>query len=414
MADQQPASDRIHREGRIKTAFSPHAPINSSEFFRGRIEQVRVVADAVTHPGLHVVLYGERGVGKTSLANILTDFLSEVLLSAAKVNCGQGDTFSDVIRRSVTALRFQATRALPGFGRDEEEVIIGLEQHLPPPGQDIAPDAAAELLSQLPPYVVVIVDEFDRLPLAATAAFADLVKALSDRGAASTILLVGVAEDVNDLIGMHASVERCLRQIRLQRMSDDEIREIIFKGLERADFAIEQTAQEYIVRVTQGFPQYAHLLAQNSARAALDVGSDVIGTQHVIAGMNVAVRYADQSHRDAYFKAVTGTKKQNLWSEVVAACALAESDERGYFSSRAVQDQLSEILGRPVIQQTVAFHLGKLTEVSRGPLLERIGPERRYRYRFISPLMRPFILMKATADNLVRNGGVIGPTSGSH
>ncbi len=405
MTDQAATlDDRMEREAKIKAAFSPHAPINSSEFFRGRIEQVRIASDAVTRPGLHVVLYGERGVGKTSLANILTDFLSEVLLSAAKVNCGQGDTFSDVIRRSVAALRFQATRALPGFGRGEEQIIIGLEQHLPPVGQDIAPDAAAELLSQLPPYVVIIVDEFDRLPLSATAAFADLVKSLSDRGASTTVLLVGVAEDVNDLIGMHASVERCLRQVRLPRMSDEEIREIILKGLERAEFPIEAPAQEYIVRVTQGFPQYAHLLAQNAARAALDLNAAVITDEHVIAGMNVAVSYADQSHRDAYFKAATGTKKQNLWAEVVAACALAESDERGYFSSRAVQDQLSSILDRPVIQQTVAFHLGKLTEVSRGPLLERIGPERRYRYRFINPLMRPFVLMKATADNLIRNG----------
>ena len=69
-----------------------------------------------------------------------------------------------------------------------------------------------------------------------------------------------------------------------------------------------------------------------------------------------------------------GTKKENLWNEVVAACALAPTDERGYFSSRSVQEQLADILGRPVIQQTVAFHLGKLTEASRGPMLESIGP----------------------------------------
>jgi hypothetical protein len=215
------------------------------------------------------------------------------------------------------------------------------------------------------------------------------------------MVLVGVAEDVNDLIGAHASVERCLRQVRLQRMSEKEIQAILDKGLQRAGYEISPSARGHIVRVAQGFPQYAHLLGQNAARAALDAGDPVVHESHVIAGMEVAVHHADQSHRDAYFKAATGTKKDNLWKEVVAACALAESDERGYFSSRAVQDSLSKILGRPVIQQTVAFHLGKLTEQSRGPLLERVGPERRYRYRFINPLMRPFMVMKATSDGMI-------------
>lgn len=120
-----------------------------------------------------------------------------------------------------------------------------------------------------------------------------------------------------------------------------------------------------------------------------------------------AVARADESRRNSYFEAVTGTRKTNLWKEVVLACALAERDERGFFSSRAVQESLSQILARPVIQQTVAFHLGKLIEASRGPLLERIGPERRYRCRFVDPLMRPFVLMKAIGDGLEVSGNGI-------
>jgi len=85
----------------------------------------------------------------------------------------------------------------------------------------------------------------------------------------------------------------------------------------------------------------------------------------------------------------------------VAACALARSDERGYFSSGAVQDALSVILDREVQQQLFAFHLGKLIEVDRGPLLYRHGQERRYRYQFTNPLMRPFILMKSISEGIV-------------
>jgi|SRR5580704_6311677 predicted GTPase len=37
--------------------------------YTGRISEVRVMMDAVQDPAKHILLYGERGLGKTSLAN---------------------------------------------------------------------------------------------------------------------------------------------------------------------------------------------------------------------------------------------------------------------------------------------------------------------------------------------------------
>lgn len=48
--------------------FTPGSPVNERDLFSGRIEQIQSVLDAVTQRGYHAVLYGERGVGKTSLA----------------------------------------------------------------------------------------------------------------------------------------------------------------------------------------------------------------------------------------------------------------------------------------------------------------------------------------------------------
>src|ERR1017187_1498602 len=49
----------------------PRTPITNRELFAGRWSQLTTVADAVAQPGLHVAIYGERGVGKTSLANVV-------------------------------------------------------------------------------------------------------------------------------------------------------------------------------------------------------------------------------------------------------------------------------------------------------------------------------------------------------
>jgi Cdc6-like AAA superfamily ATPase len=405
VSDTGGPESRLQLEKAVNAAFSPHQPINQAKLFQGRTQQMRAVTDAVQIPGLHVAIYGERGVGKTSLANMIGDLLPGVVVS--RVNCSEQEAFASVMRRALKGLAFQTSRLEPGFGERKGRERILASDYLPEASdrdrENVTADALAGILSSLPGNVVLIVDEFDRIGPFEAVHFADFIKALSDRGAATTVVLVGVAEDLNALIGEHASVERCLRQIKLQRMSDDELGGIVESGLRAAGLRLSSALPlRWILQVSQGLPHYTHLLAQNAARAAIDAGRLEVTEDDVLDGSMRAAEEADQSHRELYHRAITGTKKRTLWKEVVTACAIADRDDRGYFSSGDVQRSMSWLLGRPILQQTLAYHLGKLTEQSRGPLLERIGPERRYRYRFLRPFMPPFIIMKAMNDGLMQ------------
>src|ERR1700685_4592116 len=51
--------------------FKPRTPITVRELFAGRWGELTTIRDAARQAGLHVVVYGERGVGKTSLANVV-------------------------------------------------------------------------------------------------------------------------------------------------------------------------------------------------------------------------------------------------------------------------------------------------------------------------------------------------------
>ena len=396
-----PLDPRLQADVQLNTAFSPHQPIRRAAFFRGRTEHIRDVLDALKSDGLHVLIYGERGVGKTSLANIIGDIMGSVF-SMSRVACGPADTFSTVIRRVMGNVQFAIPNPSIGFLSEARlqytnlsEVALGLEDVL-------QPDHVAAALERVQSHLVFVIDEFDKLPAASAGDFANFLKALSDRGANVTVVLVGVAEDVAELLEGHRSVERNLRQIHLPRMDDAELGQILDEGFAQAGFSYgELSVKSQIVSVSQGFPQFTHLLGVAAARAAIDLGRHRVLTEDVRAGVSRAIEQADQSKRDLYHKASTGTKSDNKWKEVVAACALASADERGYFSSRAVQDTLGSLLNRPVMQQAVAYHLGKLIEPDRGPLLERVGQERRYRYRFTDPLMRPFIVLQAMKDGLI-------------
>ena len=79
---------------------------------------------------------------------------------------------------------------------------------------------------------IVIIDELDRITDAGTKAkLADTIKTLSDNSTKTTLVLVGVADSIDDLILEHRSIDRALVQIQMQRMSKLELMEIVDKWI---------------------------------------------------------------------------------------------------------------------------------------------------------------------------------------
>jgi ATP-dependent Clp protease ATP-binding subunit ClpA len=63
-------ADDWHQLGyEISTLFDG-APIDEEDLFAGRAPEVRRIIEAVLTRSKHVVLFGEKGVGKTSLTNV--------------------------------------------------------------------------------------------------------------------------------------------------------------------------------------------------------------------------------------------------------------------------------------------------------------------------------------------------------
>jgi hypothetical protein len=91
--------------------------------------------------------------------------------------------------------------------------------------------------------------------------------------------------------------------------------------------------------------------------------------------------------------------KHRNWPAHLAACALASQDEIGYFSAAAVRHPLRLITGKNYDIPNFARHLNEFTKPERGAILQRTGETRRVRYRFDSPLIKPYIVMRSVADN---------------
>jgi len=60
----------------LREAFTPRQPKRWRHLFVGRSRQIERAMSAMEDEHAHLVLYGERGRGKTSLANVLAEMAS--------------------------------------------------------------------------------------------------------------------------------------------------------------------------------------------------------------------------------------------------------------------------------------------------------------------------------------------------
>lgn len=361
----------------VAQAFRPAAPVDVLELFAGREGQRQEVVAAVSQTGYHVALYGERGVGKTSLAKILSVIFNqpEILqLQAAMVNCNTDDTF--------------------------ETLWAGIFKRLGREIDDFTPEGIRYEIERLEPAALIVIDELDRLEdNEALTLLADTIKTLSDHAVPSTIVLVGVANSIEDLIGEHQSILRNLSQVEMPRMRSDELQGILTKGCAHAGIGIAEDATKRIVALSEGLPHYTHLLGFRAAERAVQNDREVVDLEDVEAALPKAI--AGHTMQSDYIRAVRSSQPQNLYREVLLACAVAPKNELGYFTSGQIRDPLEIIAGRRLEIPAFSKHLKEFLAPERGGILHRVGKERNYSYRFSDPMTQPYVIMTSLSQKLI-------------
>jgi AAA ATPase domain len=395
-------ADFLDRTRRVAEAFRPAAPIDRRDLFAGRAEQVADVFSIVSQPGQHAIVYGERGVGKTSLGLVAAELLGAANVLSAWATCDASDDFSSVWRKALGEIGFATARQAIGFGGRVDESMEPVSTLLG--SGPVTPHVVQVALQRTSRQrgVAIFIDEFDRFrDPDGRALFADTIKALSDRVVSSTIVLIGVADSVGELIREHRSVERALVQIQMPRMSATELAEIAKKGIAAARMTIARAAVARIAALSQGLPHYTHLLTQLAAQAALGERRANVGLRHVDVAVTHAIERAQQSIVESYREAVSG-RRGTIYPQVLLACALAEEDEFGFFASSDVREPLGRILGKPSKTSAFARHLDELSSESRGTILQRSGGAGTARYRFVNPLLQPYVAMRGISEGVVR------------
>lgn len=375
---------KIERIRAVSRAFTPGAPVSQLDMLAGRAEQLADIVSAAEMPGQHIGLYGERGVGKTSLATVLAQYLGDTEAGdrprAVVVNCSSDDNF--------TSLWGHIFAELPESG-DES-----------PYAYEHSPEYVRRRLQRLDAPALIVIDELDRLDDDdALTAIADTVKTLSDHRVSSTLVLVGVGHSMGDLIGEHASIVRALVQIEMPRMQPYELAAIITTGCEKAGLLVRQGAIADIVALSEGLPHYTHLLALHAGLRTVQDDRNEITAADVRNAIPKAVdRHTIESD---YQLATRSARKDALFAQVLLACALAPKNKLGFFTSGAIRDPLEVIAGRRIEIPAFSNHLSQFLEPERGAILQREGSSRRYFYRFSDPIFQPYVVLNGLSQGLI-------------
>jgi hypothetical protein len=375
-------TQKMKRYAQLSQIFTPGTPVGRRDRFSGRIQQVMEVIGGLAQPGRHVVMFGDRGIGKTSLANVLSEFLEPLGSNTIvkRLNCTTSDKYASIWRRILSNLDVEVPESWSYANPD--------------------PDQIRSMLQTLPKPATIILDEYDRVEDdEGLSLMADTLKALSDHAVPTKLIIVGVADSLTQLVGEHESVERALIEVPMYRMTHAELEDIPRTGLKLVDMTISDEAAALVAGLAEGLPFFVHSLMLSASQKVVLDDRDQVET----ADIDAAIQEAVSSHLLAreYETGIRSPRKDNLYSRVLTACALAQKNQLGDFTAGAVREPMTQLMGKPYDIPAFARHLNAFTETNRGPILKREGTERNYVYRFRNPLMQPYAIMRAISEGVL-------------
>ena len=258
-------------------AFTPTQPKTGRRRLVGREAELSRILQALGEDHAHVVLYSERGRGKTSLTNLVVEALRRSGSVVARHTCEASTTFDSMMRGLMDDLPPSLLAANVGFGHGERRRdAAGCADALPP--GELRPGDVVMLPQRLDCRdLVCVVDEFDRILDPSTRTrLADTIKQLSDQDVKLRFLVVGVSENLDQILGQHPSIQRAILGVHLSLFSDRDVAQLIARGASETGLTFTPAVVARITLVARGMPYMAQLLGLRISQAAKARGdSDV-------------------------------------------------------------------------------------------------------------------------------------------
>lgn len=329
--------------GAAARAFLPAQPVSTISRFAGRQEVLREVIRAIEDQQLHVMVYGDRGIGKTSLLMVVSELAQQAGYAVHYVSCGEDAEFSEIFRSILARIPLLYDASLdPSVEAVEQGGTLADRL----PGGKFSVPLLSEVLSSLAgAKVLIVLDEFDR---ASDPRFrksiAELIKNLSDRALPVQFLIGGVASSLPGLISDAPSIRRNVVGVSLPNMNGEEIRELVDIGARRGRLTFAESAMARLVEASAGLPYLAGLLAQYGTLEAIGDGQSEVSLRHMTRAI-AAARREIGSRLSPAAQRVFGDPELCGHKDLILAAAAEAVTNGGMIRHEALIDALAKDIG---------------------------------------------------------------------
>lgn len=343
---------------KLKELLTPAQPISRPEHLYGRDQKLTLISRALHSPGKHIFIFGDRGVGKTSLGRTAAAIHSGDEDGFAFIACDQNTTFFDMVEDiyrqlhklySLGKLKVEGVELNAGFIKVKTSEALGL------PALKTINDAV-EMLKSISPRSgvtpIVVIDEFDQLSSDTEKKYiADLIKQLSDQRINLRLIICGIGSSLDELIGVHLSTDRYLATIPLDPLPHDARWKILTTAADALGVKIDRDSQIRIGQLSDGFPYYVHLMGEQIFYQVLDDPEFIaeVSMRHYQDGIRASIEESQTSLKQAYEIATQKHKNSDDYEEVLWSVA------DGPLLKRQVTD-IFEKSYMPIMQQRSERH----------------------------------------------------------
>lgn len=379
----------------VREIFAAGAPVHSKNYLAGRLIELEHIISAIEDKRDHVIVYGPRGWGKSSLVNTVAEIAVEAGYIVPKASCGSYASYAQMFRSFLGQIPLLYDRDVV-TKRPISELSAEFDELLPE-GEITAKEVTDVLERLSTTRVIMVLDEYDRIENDDfKLAIAETIKNFSDRSIRVQMIIVGVADTLDQLIGLNPSIRRNISGIQLELLTDAEVGQMMRIGEEVAGIRFKNEVQETIIKLSRNNPYNVKILLLHATQSALaDSRMEVIEAD-VTSAARRAISDSEVLIQSEVLDVIRGGESE-LQKQLLFAMAMSETDRSDKSSIQQVSKAYETLTGKKISALGIGKRLTSHTKGRNPILVKRMVSGRSY-YSFTDSLAAFYLRMKCNLE----------------